>query len=198
MTIAVSKPVAEALNCGDLLGPPPIISGEDPKEYAELLERIHDDVKPRDFIEAAFVRDIADHIWEIRRLRRLKAQLLQVAAPEGLKGVLRNLVDFPLSDDLAMKWGQRDHHAIEKVDKLLAKAGLTMDGVMAETLAVKLDAFDRIERLIGTAEKRYAAALHEIERHRETLADAVRATKEAVDAEFEDVVPKGTANGATP
>ena len=94
----MSKPIAEALNCGDLLGPPSIISGEDPKEYAELLARIHDDVKPRDFIERAFVRDIADHIWEVRRLRRLKAQLLHVAQPEGLETVLRRLVVWPQGD----------------------------------------------------------------------------------------------------
>ena len=68
MTHAVSNPIAKALNRADLLGPPPVISGEDPKEYAELLERILSDVKPRDFIETAFVRDIADHIWEVRRL----------------------------------------------------------------------------------------------------------------------------------
>ena len=67
MTNAVPKPIAEPANCGDLLGPPPVISGEDPKEYAELLERILSDVKPRDFIETAFVRDVADHIWEVRR-----------------------------------------------------------------------------------------------------------------------------------
>jgi hypothetical protein len=57
---AMPKPIAEPANCDDLLGPPPVISGEDPKEYAELLERILSDLKPRDIIETAFVRDIAD------------------------------------------------------------------------------------------------------------------------------------------
>ena len=73
MTNPVSKPIAEAPNCGDLLGPPPVISGEDPKEYAELLERIHGDAKPRDFIERALVRDVTDHIQQLRAPGRLKA-----------------------------------------------------------------------------------------------------------------------------
>ena len=91
--------------------------------------------------------------------------------------------------------GQRDSATIQRVDQLLAKSGLTMDAVMAETLSVKLDDVDRIERLIGTAEKRYASALHEIEHHREALAEAVQASKVAEDAEFEDILPP--ANGAT-
>ena len=112
--------------------------------------------------------------------------------------MLRRLVVWPQGDELAKKWGQRDSATIQRVDQLLAKSGLTMDAVMAETLSVKLDDVDRIERLIGTAEKRYASALHEIEHHREAFAEAVQATKEAVDAEYEDILPKGTGNGATP
>ena len=119
MTNAVPKPIAEPANFGDLLGPPPVISGEDPKEYAELLERILSDLKPRDFIETAFVRDIADHIWEVRRLRRLKAQLLHVAQPEGLDSVLRRLVVWTEADELAKKWGQRDAATIQRVDQAL-------------------------------------------------------------------------------
>ena len=68
---------------------------------------------------------------------------------------------------------------------------------MAETLSVKLDDDRRIDSLIGRAEKRYASALHEIEHHREALAEAVQATKVAEDAEFEDILPKSAANGAT-
>ena len=72
---------------------------------------------------------------------------------------------------MAKKWAQRDAATIQRVDQLFAKSGLTMDAVMAETLSVKLDVVDRIDSLIGTAEKRYASALHEIEHHREALAE---------------------------
>ena len=103
--------------------------------------------------------------------------------------MLRRLVAWPEGDELAKKWGQRDPTTIQWVDQLLAKSGLTMDAVMTETLSVSLDDVDRIERLIGTAEKRYASALHEIEHHREALAEAVQASKVAEDAEFEDIPP---------
>ena len=198
MTIAVSKPIAEALNCGDLLGPPAIISGEDPKEYAELLERLYNDVKPRDFIEAAFVRDIADHIWEIRRLRRLKAGLLKAVAHKGLEQILQPLVGWPQSGEVAKKWVQRVPDTLKQVDAVLAQAGLGMTEVMAEAFSLNLASFATFDSLIERSEKRYASALHEIAHHREALAEAVQATKEAVDAEYEDILPKGAGNGATP
>jgi hypothetical protein len=122
---------------------------------------------------------------------------LHVAQPEGLDSVLRRLVVWTEADELAKKWGQRDAATIQRVDQLFAKSGLTMDAVMAETLSVKLDDVDRIERLIGTAEKRYASALHEIAHHREAFAEAVQASKVAEDAEFEDIPPKSAANGTT-
>ena len=72
-----------------------------------------------------------------------------------------------------------------------------MAEVMAETLGLKLSTVDGIDSMIDRAEKRYHAALHEIEHHREALAETVRATKEAEDAEFEDITA-ATPNGATP
>ena len=70
---------------------------------------------------------------------------------------------------------------------MLAKAGLTMDAVLAETLAVKIDQVVTIKDMISNHEKRFAAALREIEHHREELAEPVRAVKEAQDAECEDL-----------
>ena len=35
---------------GDLLGPPPVITGEDPNEFLELLDRVREDAKPKRII----------------------------------------------------------------------------------------------------------------------------------------------------
>jgi hypothetical protein len=74
---------------GDLLGPPPVIAGEDANEFKELLERVSDDVKTGRYHRG----NLGARVWEARRLRRLKASLLQIAAPEGLERVLMPLVD---------------------------------------------------------------------------------------------------------
>ncbi len=59
---------------------------------------------------------------------------------------------------------------------------------MAETLSVKLDNIERIDRLIASAEARRNAALREVDRHRSAIAQTLRrAIEEPEDAEFEVV-----------
>ena len=64
---------------------------------------------------------------------------------------------------------------------------------MAETLAWKLDEVERIDRMIAGAEARLNVALREIDRHRATLAGALRqAAAEVMDAEFKEIPPSLT------
>jgi hypothetical protein len=49
-----------------------------------------------------------------------------------------------------------------------------MDSVMAQTLSLKLDVIQTIDRMIATAEARRNGILREIDRHRETLRQDVR------------------------
>ncbi len=184
----------EASTAADLLGPPPALRTEDAEAYVKLLARIIEDAHPRDFIERVLVSDVAYHIAQIRLLRSLEASLLMASTHEGLERVLRPLLDGFESTELATQWAQRDPAALKLVDELLAKGGLNMDAVLAETLGVKIDQVVTIKNMISNHEKRYAAALREIEHHREELAEPVRAVKEAQDAEFEDL-RRDTVNG---
>lgn len=190
MSDAGMTPSQQEALTGDLLGPPPVIAGEDANEFAELLARVREGVKPVGIIEEIWVRDVVELVWDIRRLRRLKANLLQANAHKGLQRLLKPLVDWPESDRLSEAWAARQGNAVRKVDRLLATAGLTMDAVMAETFAILASELDCMEDLIALAERRLAAALREIDRHREVLADALKsAAKEAEDAQFEDIAP---------
>ena len=76
----------------------------------------------------------------------------------------------------------------------LAAAGLTMDAVMARTLALKIHEIERIDRMAMAAEARRNAILREIERHRATFAGTLRRTVEDVeDADFKVVAAEETA-----
>jgi hypothetical protein len=83
--------------------------------------------------------------------------------------------------------------AIERVEKLLKLAGLTMDAVVARALVRELGSIERLDRLISTAEGRRDAALREIERHRSGFGQALRDATQGIDAEFETVEPKAIA-----
>jgi hypothetical protein len=107
----------------------------------------------------------------------------------------REYIGFP--ERLAESGAAGDKNAKDKVAAALEKAQLTMEDVMAQTLALGIDSFERIDRMLSSAEARRNNALREIERQREALGAAVRrASDEIQDAVFQDVetgaVGKGT------
>jgi hypothetical protein len=165
-------------------GPPPLIEGEDRAAYDELLAQISAAVKPADILEDIWVRDIVDLVWEIFRLRRLKVDLMAATASKGLQKMLEPF-SFEEWQDLAGAWAARKPDAIERVNRLLASAGLTMDAFMLQSLCGNLDAIECIERMIAMAEARRNDAVCEIERHRATVASTRRRTVQQVEAEYQ-------------
>jgi hypothetical protein len=157
-----------------LFGPSPIMEGEDITLYDDLLTRISTAVKPNDILEDIWVREVVDLVWETFRLRRLKWTLLTATAMAGLTKVLGPLIGWGQADDLARAWAARKPSAIKRVEKILASADLNMDAVMAQTLSIKLDDIERIDRMIAIAEARRNAILREINRHREVLSQNLR------------------------
>jgi hypothetical protein len=81
------------------LGPAPVLPGEDAAIYDEILTQVSAAVKPIDFIEDMFVRDITDLNWELFRLRGLKAELLILKGSAHLVDVL----EAALSSDGAVE-----------------------------------------------------------------------------------------------
>ncbi len=147
-------------------------------------------MKPVDVIEEIWVHDVVDLAWEALRLRRLKASLMTVAAHEGLARVLMPLLDFSAASNLAAQWAARESGAVDRVDTLLAEAGISMEAIAAQTLAARIDDVERIDRMIMLAEMRRAAALRELDRRRASIAAVLRhALGDAKDVACEDVAP---------
>jgi|SRR5262245_2232 len=155
-------------------GPPALIDGENSAEYEELLVRVSATVKPADILEEIWVRDVVDLVWEASRLRRLKAALMTANAHKGLNAALDPLVECRERDFLVAGWTARDPEAIKRVDQILASASRSIDSVMAQTLSIKLEGIERIDRMTALAEARRNATLREIDGHRETLSQNLR------------------------
>ena len=128
-------------------------------------------IGPLDFLEEIWVNDIVYFCWEICRLRRLKVTLFQAAAHDGMERVLGALWSGSKShaEHMAKGWMARKDYGLKAVEDLFASSGATMEMVTARTLVARLDEFERIERLMASAEARRDIALHEIERHRSFL-----------------------------
>jgi hypothetical protein len=173
------------LTAQSMFGPPPLVAGEDPAAYGALLARISAAVKPADFLEEIWVRDVVDMTWDCLRMRRLKASLLTSAIGDGIDD-LENL-GWKVKG-LSQQWKTSNRTTV--VTKLAA-LGLSIDAPIAHVLATKIDQFDRIEQMIMNAEARRNIALREVDRHRANLAQALRQASDGViDAEFKDVPPQ--------
>jgi hypothetical protein len=168
------------------LGPPPLIEGEDGIAYNHFYGGIAGAVKPRDFIEEMWVRDIVDLSWDVLRLRRLKARLLTYGTAAQVRGYLQNLCGASQAQKLSAQLGNLS--AVARVDELLSPIGHTVESVTAEVFVAMSEALERIDRMTMSAESRRNTTLHEIERRRSSFAQALRrAGEEVVEAEFEDV-----------
>jgi hypothetical protein len=170
-----------------LAAPPPLLAGEDTAAYDVLLARMTDTVRPADILEEIWLRDVVDLVWEVLRLRRLKAGLLTATAHEGMAQVLRPLTSD--SFETAQKWAAREAAAVARVERLLADAGLGMDAVMGRTLALRIREVERIDVMTTAAEARRNAALHEIERHRHGFAQVLRRAAHEIDDDDVEILP---------
>jgi hypothetical protein len=148
------------------LGAPPLIPGESAEDYEQLVSAVTNTMKPVDFMETIWTRDIVDLQWDIIRFRRIKADLT-THRYKGSKDYL-NTVGGPA-----------------EFKTILAGA---LRGDIASIVAVNVKVLERIDRMVMTMEARRNAAYREAERHRIGLGERLRRAAEQVeDAEFREV-----------
>ena len=165
------------------LPPPSLVNGEDAAGYEQLAARIMAAVAPANVIEEILVRGVVDLVWDVVRLRRLKAGQFTVGASDGMAEILRGL---GVHHYRAKEWAARKPDAVAAVNALLSTAGLDMNDVTTSTFAARIDQFERIERMLAAAEVRRAAALDAID-NRRALAERLR--KAAYEAELAAAPP---------
>jgi hypothetical protein len=129
-SVDLSVPVVSQQCAALALAAPPLFVGEDAAAYEDLHARVAGAMKPGDILEDIWVRDVVELVWDVVRLRRLKAALLAEAAPESLALVLRGLGESQ-PDALSRRWAAREPTAVGDVNERLAAAGLGMDAVVA-------------------------------------------------------------------
>jgi hypothetical protein len=112
------------------------------------------------------------------------------SAYKGLIETLAPLVGRSQAEPLAEGWMARKSDVVEEVNKTLTSAGLTTDSILAQTFSVKLDDIERIEHLIALAEARRNAALREIDRRRQTLAQKFRQATQPLEDRLIETAPK--------
>ena len=148
-----SKPPA---GLAKLFNDPPLLGSESREEYEGLFTAIIDALKPQDAIAWLFVRDVTDLSWEIRRERRVKAQIIGSARNDVVEALLTP-VDLSMFAQFAppgknlrgdrtdlLKW-QKDPQSRPSIEKKLADRGDDESMVLAKALVQAAPDIDAIE-----------------------------------------------------
>jgi hypothetical protein len=143
----------------DALGSPPLIPGEEPSKYIALSNLIVDSIGGTEGFEATWVANIADIVWEARRLHRYKKQIFQRCPFMG--GNEANVV----TPDNRLRRAGSHKQALgrNKPDgPLFADADETTTALNA-----RLDEIESLNQMIDAAETRRALTLDSIHRYRQ-------------------------------
>ena len=171
-----------------LFDDPPLLSTENSGQYRSLLDQIAKCVKPKDVIEWLWVRDIVDLSWEIRRLRRFKALLIE-RARQNISDCAED-GDGPIRPILIIRSSALDppiEKQIEEQTKTKRRKAKFTESDSARGFQACISDYQCVDRLLAAAEGRRKAALYEIELRRDSLARRLRkATEEIIDADFNE------------
>lgn len=151
-----NRSAANAVTRRSLFGPPPVLGGEDVAVYEELSRRIYATVNPVDVIDEMLVADIVILEWEVLRWRRLKTNLMRACTLRALQDfisehlayenyrhqfvkdlteILRDNTPEELlkecsAEKLANQCAANDSEAVDRANRMLNSASLSMDRVL--------------------------------------------------------------------
>ncbi len=172
-----------------LFGKPALLPGEDAEAFAALRQYLFETVKPADFIETMAINDLLNLTWETRRLRRLRAKMLETSDHEGLQQIVGTLLNSRYdAAELTRDWALGGRKASGNLAEIMKAVNIDRDAIQAQTLAAKLNTYEAIDRMIERADARRIVIMRELDRHREALARRIKdAVAEIEDATFEVV-----------
>jgi hypothetical protein len=166
---------------------PYLLRTESPDEFASLWEELEQEIQPHGVIERTYLQDVANLIWEIRRLRRSKAAIINQAFLPALRvilGQLRSRSTQPgPSEDLAHGWFN-DEKVKAKVTTMLQKFGLDEGAIEAEAVRMRAEDLERLDRMLTFAEARRDKTLRGIADYRQVFSGRLQlAANRFLDAE---------------
>jgi len=145
----------------------PLLLTESKDEFDLIRDNLNDQIKPRGIIEQMYVEDIAYLVWEILRLRRSRAAIINFAFRDALTEVVTQLLRNPgernyqlkgNSEKLAREWFS-DPDVKKQIAGLLREFNLDETAIEAEAFRKSADDLERIDRLMASSEARRDKAL---------------------------------------
>lgn len=168
----------------DVIDDSPLLPDEKQADFDLLQHSIYSEIKPRSLLEKLLSHELTQSLWELRRLRRLRNQLINLKTKEILhqrlfdfvkadneliaKATQWNLTSLGYSQYLADASVQQDGEARKITDRLLKQNGTSLSEVVAEGLSQRVKTILALEATIAELIKRSDRILCELDRRAET------------------------------
>lgn len=181
-----------------MLAPAHIVRSEDVDAYDMLMYQYAEAVRPQDFVEWMWIRDLTDQTWEELRAKRARGVRLRLAQRETVELIMKAHYPANIENSVEMEFEiQKDVSDIlrgEEVPvagfKLIRERfdlkGFDMFGAVYQACLTDME---RLQRIADRANARRNMTLREIDRRRDAAARRARHVSttviDAVDVDFE-------------
>jgi hypothetical protein len=127
----------------DLLGPPPLMKGEDAARYWRLHAAIAHEIKPETALDKIYVREFTDKLWQQQRCKQGAASIVEGAYIEALASLLRPFYPPPMisigedaASEMARKYygGETTAKEEQDMETLLAQYQITQEQIRATAM----------------------------------------------------------------
>jgi len=149
---------------------------ESEDEFEALRSKLVEEIKPRGIIEHMCVADIAEIVWESRRLHRCKAVMINMNYSAALKSLLEdvlNAVDAYKAEVLAHAWFT-DKKAKNEVAEILRRFHLDESAIEAQAIRSLASELEILDKRLTSLEARRNRAIRNVVEYRESFARKVR------------------------
>jgi hypothetical protein len=160
---------------------PVVLMSESAEEYLALHKKLIDEINPQGLIEAVYVEEIADLVWDIQRLRKFKITIIILATRRSLVNILMELLTHHAKikvDNLAKNWFAEDEDeaaaAKEEVRKILQRFNLDESVIEAEAIKLVADQLDWLDKNLAAASSRLEKSLRFLKSYRADFANDLR------------------------
>jgi tRNA(Glu) U13 pseudouridine synthase TruD len=166
----------------------PLLITESADEFDALRDAFEQDIKPHGIIEQIYVHDISSIVWEILRLRRCKAVIINAAFRGALENLLEQLLrqenedPFEVKDEaqaLAQAWFT-DQEVKKQVSELLSRVKLDESAIEAEAIRRSSSDLELLDRMLTSLESRRNKALGCVAEYRARLGHQLRESADRI------------------
>jgi hypothetical protein len=165
---------------------PPLVGNERREDFENLFSMIAAAVKPADAIEWILTRDVLVYSWEIRRERKIKADIIELKRKEALRESSFRLTKEDYMRGQAIAKGEAESSSMfkKKESKPEAKKEDPRSGLPEAYIFGDRD-INVIDTRIASYEYRRNAALRDLASYSEAKARRLdKASRDVIDGEF--------------